>query len=378
MTESSALVDVIKTAAAWRSTGQRVVLARVVGVSGSAPQPPGTSMAISEDGTVIGSLSGGCVEASVIDAAQRLLAGADSLVMPFDWGDEDAYEMGLSCGGRIDVLLSKEPLSDEAANAFGSDASFTMATLVDGLDSATTIGSSRATLLVDAAGAIHGTLGDVALDTEAVRLGHETHASGDPWHNGLHRITTPQGDVTVFVEAHHPRPLLLISGAADVTAAALARLARFIGFKTVVCDPRSVFTTETRLPEVDELIIGRAESYIEAHSDQLGPGDALAVLTHRFSFDIPVIQAALKTGIGYIGALGSRGTAEQRRGHLIDQGTDEADLQRLHAPIGLNIGANTPEEVALAILAEIVANRGGADGSALHKGTGPIHARRRR
>lgn len=378
MAESAALAEVIRTSTRWRAAGDDVVLARVIGVSGSAPQPPGTSMAISGGGAVIGSLSGGCVEASVIDAAERLLSGADSRVMPFGWGDEDAYEMGLSCGGRIDVLLSKEPLPSAATEAFSSGGSFMMATLIEGLDRSTTIGNARAALVVDGSGEIHGTLGDVALDTEALRLAHETRESGDPWHNGIHRITTGEGEVTVFIEAHHPPPTLLVSGAADVTASALVRLAGLVGFRTVVCDPRSVFATAARLPGVDELIVGRAENYIAEHADRLGPSDAICVLTHRFSLDIPVIRAGLQTAVGYIGALGSRGTAQQRRDHMIEQGIDEASLDRLHAPIGLNIGANTPEEVALAIIAEIVANRGDGDGTALRNGSGPIHSNRRR
>lgn len=377
MAESGALTEVINITTRWREQGRRVVLARVIDVSGSAPQPPGTSMAISDLGEVVGSLSGGCVEASVIDAAERLLAGAEARVMPFGWGDEDAYEMGLSCGGRIDVLLSSDPLPAAATNAFESGNAFSMVTIVEGLDRQSTIGTAQSVLVIDEAGNVHGTLGNADLDRAAVELANATHATGDPWANALHRITTAEGLVTVFVEAHHPRPVLVVSGAADVTAAALVRLAKLVGFRTVVCDPRTIFATDTRLPEVDELVVGRAENYIASHGDGLGPADALCVLTHRFSFDVPVILAALKTGIGYIGALGSRRTASQRLEHLMQQGASEADVARIHAPIGLDIGANTPEEVALAIVAEIVAHRAGADGTALKSGSGPIHARNR-
>lgn len=378
MGESSALGDVIRTSGQWRSEGRQVVLARVVAVSGSAPQPPGTSMAISDRGEVIGSLSGGCVESSVVDAAERLLTGTADRIMPFGWGDEDAYEMGLSCGGRIDVLLTRDPLPDDVVDAFGSGRAFAMATVVEGLDRATTIGSARATMAVDTEGNRTGTLGSLELDDHAASLCEETLATGDPWRNGLHTVATESGEVTLFVEAHRSKPVLIISGAVDVTASALVRLAKIMGFHTIVCDPRSLFATTERLVGADEVLVARSEKLIADLSDRLGPNDALCVLTHRFSFDIPVITAALATDIGYIGALGSRGTANQRRAHLLEEGVTEDQLARLHAPIGLDIGANTPEEIALSVMAEIIANRSGRDGSALRDGEGRIHKNRSR
>jgi xanthine dehydrogenase accessory factor len=190
-------------------------------------------------------------------------------------------------------------------------------------------------------------------------------------HYGLHGEAR-EDTVAVFIEAFCPPPRLVIFGAVDFTAA-LVRVAKVLGYRVVVCDARELFATPARFPEADEVVVDWPHRYLEAHGGELGRRDAVCVLTHDAKFDVPAIVGALATDAGYIGAMGSRRTTADREARLRDEGVTPADRARVMAPIGLDLGARTPEETAVAICAEIIAHRTGRAAPHLRDSAGPIH-----
>ena len=221
-----------------------------------------------------------------------------------------------------------------------------------------------------------GTLGDEDLDRVVVR---DTLAELDAGRSGVRHYgphgEARQDEVTVFVETFAPPPQMLIFGAVDFTAA-LVRIAKVLGFRVTVCDAREVFATTQRFPFADEVVVDWPHRLLERVGDTLGPRDAVCVLTHDHKFDVPAIIAALATNVGYLGAMGSRRTTEERNKRLEEAGVDPSVLRRVHAPIGLDIGARTPEETAVSICAEIIATHTGKGAQSLREVAGPIHADR--
>jgi len=312
--------DILDTLERWVAEGRRVATATVVATERSAPRDPGAMLAVSDTGEVAGSVTGGCVEPAVYEEARDVLAGGPPRLITYGIADEDAFEVGLSCGGTVHIFvdLLDAALLRELSEAIAAERTVAFAVAVEG----PRIGAKR---LVEA-----GETGLVELDGERA-----------------------------FVLSFAPPPRMYVFGAVD-HAAAVARVGRFLGYHVSVCDARARFVTPERFPEVDELVVDWPDRFLAA-----APVDArtaIVVLTHDHKFDVPLLEVALRTKAGYVGAMGSRTTTEEREAKLRAAGVTDAELARLHAPIGLPIGARTPEEVAVAIAAELVAvTRRGSD-----------------
>jgi xanthine dehydrogenase accessory factor len=297
----------------WQERGdEQIALATVVATRGSAPRPVGSKLAISEHGELAGSVSGGCVENEVYETARGVLGGGPAQLMSYGISDEQAWSVGLPCGGEIDVFVEQLPLADAAELAARVECGerFTRTTVLD-------------------------------------ETGKE------------------------FVEEFGPPPQLLIFGAVD-TAEALCKAAKQLGWRTVVADARAKFATFERIPSADELIV----EWPDAVLAQVPPEDrtAVVVLTHENRFDIPALIGALRSDAFYVGALGARRNQERRRARLLEEGLTEDEIDRIAGPTGLDIGAESPAETAISILGEILAVRAGRDGGRLKASKGRIHA----
>ncbi|MCA1711484.1 MAG: XdhC family protein [Actinobacteria bacterium] len=344
-------------------------LATVVGTRGSAPRPPGAAMAVDADGVAVGSVSGGCVEGAVYEVAADVLAGGPPVVETYGISDETAYSVGLTCGGILDVLVQRvgeaqAPVLRELLDLLERDEPVALATVTGG---PAPLGALR---LVTASGAA-GSLGTEGLDAAATDDARGMLAIGS---TGT-RHYGPRGerridDVSVFVQAFTPPPRMLVFGATDF-AAAVARAGVFLGYRVTVCDARPVFATPRRFPEAHEVVCRWPHDYLT--ETEVDERTVIAVLTHDPKFDVPLLEVALRSRAGYVGAMGSRRTHDDRLGRLRDIGMTEEELSRLHSPIGLDLGARTPEETAVSIAAEIVQHRWGGSGRPLGNTDGPVH-----
>ena len=325
----------------WHARGDRIALARVVATRRSAPRPVGSKLIVSETGELAGSVSGGCVESEVVEAAREVLAGGAPQLLTFGISDDLALSVGLPCGGEIDVWIDEpDPkLLEELADIARSERRAVV--FVDLED-----GSQR--LVPD---------GDDDVADELIRSGHS-------------KVVELHGR-RVFADVFGPPPRLFVYGAVD-TADALCAAAKAIGWRTIVADARARFATRERLPSADEIIVAWPEEALA----QVAPDHttAILVLTHDDKFDLPLLTGALATEAYYIGALGSRRNQERRRERLLETGVDETELERISGPAGLDIGAHTPAETAVSMLAEIMAVRAGRDGGRLRDSSGRIHA----
>lgn len=356
--------ELLETLDAWLAEGVGVGRAVVVRTFGSAPRPEGGVLLVADDGRIAGSVSGGCVEGAVAEEIHETRRNGRQRVIRYGISDEEAWDVGLACGGTIDVLVSPVvPMAAvEAARATrdgqaGGRAVVT--TLPADAPPATSGPSTRGqgsepveTLVVHADGRLEGTLGDADADAALVA------AALDCLGTGRSRTVELAGRQQ-FIEAYPRRSRLIVVGAVETTRI-LVRLARELGYETVVVDGRAVFATLARFPDVDRLVVGWLDD--AADEIQLGPRDAVAVLSHDVKFDEPAIVVALNRGCRYVGAVGSRKTQADRRARLLDAGVAPTDLERLHGPIGLDLGGRQPAELALSILAEIVAERYGGGG----------------
>ncbi|MEY2741598.1 MAG: XdhC family protein [Ilumatobacteraceae bacterium] len=360
----------------WRAAGSRAAVARVVDIEGSGPRDPGAAMAVNEAGEVVGSVSGGCVEGAVVTEALDVLASRDpGRLVTFGYSDDEAHAVGLTCGGTVHLFI--QPWTPEAfaapARRIAAARPAAVLTVLDGP-------GRGATLTVAPGEPPTGTLGHPELDRVAARdaLGELEAGRTSIRHYGPRGETTPEDlegapVVRVFVESFAAPPRMLIFGAVDFTAA-LARVAKVLGFHVVVCDARGVFATARRFPMADEVVVSWPGPVLEARGAELGPRDAVCILTHDPKFDVPAVVGALATRVGYIGVMGSRRTHATRLERLAEAGVrDPADLARLMSPIGLDIGARTPEETAISICAEIIGRRVGRAVPSLRESTGPIH-----
>lgn len=353
----------------WHRAGLGVVLARVVDTDGSGPRDAGAAMAVNESGAVIGSVSGGCVEGAVVTEALDVLATGRCRTVDFGYSDDDAFAVGLTCGGTVRLFLAPYDPGDVVPALSAALAANTPAAVVTVIAGA----GSGAWLVTSPDGRTVGSLGDPDLDRVAARdaLGELDAGTTAVRHYG------PQGQngedaVTLFIESYAAPARLLVFGAVDFTAA-LCRVGKLMGFQVSVCDAREVFATPERFPEADEVVVDWPHRFLEALAEPLGPRDAVCVLTHDNKFDVPALMEAFRTDVGYIGALGSRRTAAARRERLVEAGASEESLARLHAPIGLDLGGRSPEETAISIGAEIIARRNGRAASSLRNTAGPIH-----
>ncbi|WP_326745481.1 XdhC family protein [Streptomyces sp. NBC_00121] len=368
------MLDIAEELHRWVGQGREFAVATVVEVGGSAPRQPGAALAVDRDGTAIGSVSGGCVEGAVYELCQQALDDGTTVRERFGYSDEDAFAVGLTCGGVIDILVTPVRADDPArpvfAAALAAAATGEAAAVVRITDGpAELLGRP---LLVQPDGSYEGGLGGhPELDRTAAA---EARAMLDAGRTGPltigaegSRCGRPLG---LLVESSVPPPRMIVFGAIDF-AAALVRVGKFLGYHVTVCDARPVFATEARFPDADEVVVDWPHRYLAATA--VDARTALCVLTHDAKFDVPLLEAALKLPVAYVGAMGSRRTHLDRNERLREVGVTELELARLHSPIGLDLGARTPEETALSIAAEIVAERRGGSGVPLTGAHTPIH-----
>jgi xanthine dehydrogenase accessory factor len=344
--------EVLSEIGAWRERGDRIAIATVIAVQRSAPRPPGAKMAVNEHGEIAGSVSGGCVEGAVAEIADGILRGDPPQLVHFGIADSDAWDVGLPCGGEIDVWVEAyEPGQfEELARSGGRAAEVTV------LEGA----APGAKLLVLADGARTGSLGSPELDDEAARVAVEL----------LWAETSERRD-GLFVDVVGPPPRLLVFGAVDI-AASLCRLARAAGWRPYVIDPRARFATPDRFPDAEEVIAAWPEEAV-AKLGGVDPATSIVVLTHDPKLDDAALMLALGSPARFIGAMGSRRAQAKRRERLLELGITDDEFDRISAPVGLDLGGISREETALSILAEIVAARHGRDGGRLAESKGRIH-----
>lgn len=356
--------ELLETLAAWQADEVGIGRAVVVRTFGSAPRPEGAVLLYADDGRIAGSVSGGCVEGAAAEEIQEARKTGRTRVIRYGISDEQAWDVGLACGGTIDVLVEPTvpaPAIDAAwasqgANGLGS-------AVVTVLPPGSPPGAfgphepgegapPEPKLIVTEDGQMSGSLDDPGLDSALIAEARES------LRRGLSR-TIELGGRSLFLEVFPVRPRLVVVGGVEV-ARSLVRLARELGFETVVVDGRPAFATPERFPDVDRLIVGWPDEVAEEIG--LGPNDAVAVLSHDVKFDEPAIVEALRRGCRYVGAVGSRKTQADRRARLLAAGVAPARLAELRGPVGLDLGGRAPAETALAILAEIVAERHGGSG----------------
>jgi xanthine dehydrogenase accessory factor len=335
--------DVLREIEAWRAAGEDVAVATVLETWGSAPRAAGARMAVTASGQVAGSVSGGCVEGAVVEAGRETLRTGKPRRLHFGVADDTAWAVGLACGGSIDVFVEKlDPKSFEPIrDALRAERPVASVTVVGGPDEM--LGKKRVLL---ENGRSEGSLGG-GLDETASEAARAALSEGS-----IRRVTA--GGVELFAEALMPSPTLVAVGGVHI-AVALVALAKTLGYRTVVVDPRTAFGNADRFPGVDRLMTDWPDAALRGIG--LNASTAVAVLTHDPKLDDPALSVALRSPAFYVGALGSKKTQEKRRRRLLDGGLTEEELSRLHAPIGLPLGGRTPEEIALAVMAQIVATR---------------------
>jgi xanthine dehydrogenase accessory factor len=338
--------DILDEVQRWRESGERVAIATVIQTWGSAPRPAGSAMALTAGGKIAGSVSGGCIEAAVVESGLRCLSTGRPERLHFGVSDETAWSVGLACGGTIEVFV--EPIRDETFDvvrtAIREGRPTAVATVVAGTE-----GILGRRLLVSDDDTVTGSLGegyDAAVEAQA----REALAGGEP-----RRLEpTPERPAEIFIDVLQPPPRLIVVGGVHI-AIPLVAIAKTLGYRTVVVDPREPFGSAERFPDVDRIV----SAWPDRALGEIGidAATAVAVLTHDPKLDDPALAAALRSPAFYVGALGSRRTQEKRRRRLLEAGLNEETLSRLHAPIGLPIGGRSPGEIALSIMAQIVAAR---------------------
>ncbi|WP_194918418.1 XdhC family protein [Catenulispora rubra] len=405
--------DITEDLHAWHTTGKAYAVASVVAVKGSAPRELGAALAVDAEGTVVGSVSGGCVEGAVYELCVESLQHGRPVLETFGYSDDDAFAVGLTCGGELEVFI--QPVFPDAEQV--PEASSDRPELVPAASSDRPEQAIGAALSAVAAGEpialarVVAGPADLVGRSLAVRPqapeilwgppGASIAVDGDPWtatgtiSPGLDRVvarharamvesgatgtiavgTEGEGQdcgeaVTVFIESFVTAPRMLIFGAIDF-AAALVRVGKYLGYHVTVCDARPVFATRRRFPEADDVVVAWPHRYLE--TTRVDARTVVAVLTHDAKFDVPLLVKALRLPVAYVGAMGSRRTCAQRADRLREAGLADAEIANLHAPIGLDLGARTSEETALSIAAEIVAARHGGTGRALGDVTTAIH-----
>lgn len=360
--------ELVETLAAWRADGAEIGRAVVVRTFGSAPRLEGAVLLAAADGRIAGSVSGGCVEGAAVEEIQRARADRRSRVIRYGITDEQAWDVGLACGGVIDVLIEPEvgvlvEAAARAAAAPGASHGRAVITLLPVDSPGAEAGSyprgdgdlPASPLVAWDDGRLEGSLGDAVSDGELARLAREQLT------RGTSRIVEVGGR-SLFIEVFPPQPRLIVFGAAQI-AIPLVSIAHAIGYQTIVVDSRPAFATKERFPDVDRLVVGWPDEVADAIG--IGPSDAVVVLSHDNKLDEPAIVTAFARGCRYVGAIGSRKRVAARKERLAAVGARVEDLERLRSPIGLDLGGRTPAETALAVMAEIVAARHGGTGAVL-------------
>jgi xanthine dehydrogenase accessory factor len=366
--------DVLDDLLRWWEAGEPVGVGTVVGTFKSAPRPAGAAMLVGPEGTAVGSVSGGCVEGAVYESAGTARDGGDPVLTRYGVSDGDAFAVGLTCGGIIDIFTERFSRADfpefgELAASIRADERVALATVVAGRDDQ--IGRHLVIWEDRVAGSLGGERIDHSVRADALGLLASGRTATLTYGLDGERMDT---GLQVFVAAFAPAPRMLVFGAIDF-AAAVARMGTFLGYRVTVCDARPVFATKKRFPDADEVVIDWPARYLQAQVDAeaLDGRTVICVLTHDPKFDVPVLQVALKLPVAYIGAMGSRRTHVDRLDRLRAAGVSEGELAHLVSPIGLDLGGRTPEETAVSIAAEIIARRWDGDGAPLSRTDGAIH-----
>jgi len=369
--------EVLDDLVRWWEAGEPVGMGTVVATWRSAPRPAGAAMLVGPDGTAVGSVSGGCVEGAVYEEAQEAVAAGQPVLRRYGVSDDDAFAVGLTCGGILDVYVERVdkltfPELGEVAAAIRDGEPIAVVTCIaDSHGDPDRVGRR----LVVRPDGVSGSLGSRRLDdaaaddvrgllaqgrTGTVHYGHDGQRRGD--------------DLTLFVASYAPAPRMIVFGAIDF-AAAVARIGGFLGYQVTVCDARPVFATRKRFPDANEVIVEWPDRYLRAEHDagRLDERTVVCVLTHDPKFDVPVLELALRLPLSYVGAMGSRRTHDDRIARLKEAGLTDAELSRLASPIGLDLGARTPEETAVSIAGEIIASRWGGTGGRLSGLDSRIH-----
>lgn len=337
--------DVLAAISEWQAQGRPVALATVTSTWGSAPRRPGAKLAMTAAGQIAGSVSGGCVESEVVAQGEEVLATGTPRLLHFGVADETAWSVGLACGGELEVFVAPlAPQMLETVRAWlAAEQPGAVVTVVDGpLD---LLGQQ---LLLEHGGQVASSLGP-DLDETATAVARAALEAG---HSQRLVLESARGPVTLFVDVVLPPLTLLAIGGGHVTVA-LTQLANVLGYRTVVVDPRRAFASKERFPHVDRLLAAWPEEALAETG--ISAATAVALLSHDPKIDDPALRLALASDAFYVGALGSRRTHQQRRERLLAAGVAEESLARVHAPVGLDLGAESPEEIALAVMAEIVA-----------------------
>ncbi|MBN9109114.1 MAG: XdhC family protein [Pseudonocardia sp.] len=367
--------DVIDQLEGWWKNGQEAALATVVGTFRSAPRQPGASMLVGPAGEAVGSVSGGCVEGAVYELGGEVLGDGRPRLQRYGVSDDDAFSVGLTCGGILDIYVEKVSPETYAqlgkvADAIRDESPVAVATVVAGPE------ERLGKRLIVWPESVDGTTGSERLD-EAVRddvRGLLAAGRNATLHYGVDGQRRGEG-LDVFVESFAPPPRMIVFGAIDF-AAAVAKMGNFLGYRVTVCDARPVFATASRFPGANEVVVEWPHRYLaaEAAAGRIDARTVITVLTHDPKFDVPVLEVALRLPeVGYIGAMGSRRTHDDRLERLREAGLTEAELARMSSPIGLDLGARTPEETAVSIAAEMIAQHWGGGGVRLAEREGPIH-----
>jgi xanthine dehydrogenase accessory factor len=376
--------DILSPITRWWAAGDRFSLATVVRTYRSAPRDPGAAMAVSAaDQEVVGSVSGGCVEGAIYELSLEVSRTGAPVLETYGVSDDDAFAVGLTCGGIIDIFVepidkASFPELGEVSAAVERGEPVAVATVISGPGQ---VGARRVIWAGDLAGGAKdgwrsgasGTLGLAQLDAAVDDDARGMLAQG---RTGIRRYGARGerlgNELSVFVNSFAPAPRLLVFGAIDF-AAAVARVGKFLGYHVTVCDARKVFATTSRFPDADEVVVDWPHRYLAA--TDVDTRTVICVLTHDPKFDVPVLEVALRTSAGYIGAMGSRRTHDDRLERLREAGLTEEQLSRLRSPIGLDLGARTPEETAVSITAELIQLRWGGTGQPLTDTEGRIHRR---
>jgi xanthine dehydrogenase accessory factor len=362
-------VSAAVVASKWLEQGRRVVAATLIGVEGSAPLELGTTMLVDDGGHIEGSVTGGCVEGALVEQAQDVLSGGLPRIATYGIADGDAVSVGLMCGGTVHIFVhelnpSSQAAVKAAARALEDGRPVAVATLLDGRQAGQVIALADDELIGSFG---HSDLLDHAVHQDA--RGALDHGKSDVRRYG--ETGEIMGDeLRVFIHPSAEPPSMIVFGAIDFSAA-VAALAKVLGYRVTICDARRPFLESSRFQVADEVVADWPDRYLSGK--QLGSRDVVLVFTHDPKFDEPALRAALATDAGYIGALGSRKTQADRARRLIESGVDPDALERIAAPCGLDIGARTPSETAIAILAEIITHASGRAGEPLSRATGNIH-----
>jgi xanthine dehydrogenase accessory factor len=372
--------DVLDELLAWWRAGAKVGIGTVVATFRSSPRPPGAAMLVGPGGEAVGSVSGGCVEGAVYDLGQQVLETRRPVLARYGVSDEDAFAVGLTCGGILDVFVehvdqASFPQLGQVAEDIRADRSVSIATVIEHPDSAW-VGRRLIVRPETSEEPRLGRLGSSRADDAVADDARGLLASGRSETLSYGPDGQRRGEgMRVFVSSFAPTPRMLVFGAIDF-AAAVARVGSFLGYRVTVCDARPVFATATRFPDAHEVVVDWPHRYLANQVDQgmVDERTVICVLTHDPKFDVPVLEIALRLPqVAFVGAMGSRRTHDDRLSRLREAGLSDAELDRLSSPIGLDLGARTPEETAISIAAEIIAGRWGGQGERLAQLRGPIH-----